>query len=185
MALIAAFYAVFAVFSVHVKQDVAQAEAFDAFQSGLSSGQAPPAFELAALDGTTFELESVIDDGDLVLLNFWATWCGPCRLEIPILDNLYERYRDKGLRVLAIDVEEEKATVEAYLREGPVSFPVLLDSDGAVAKRYRIDAFPTTLLVDSDGEIVEVLEGLDPYLGYRIEMHLESADEADEVDDAS
>jgi len=176
VALVVSFYVAFAVFSVKVKRDVARAEAFDTFGGGLPRGHAPPAFELPDLEGASFALDREVESGELVVVKFWATWCRPCRLELPMLDDLNERYRDAGLRILAIDVGEDRDTVEAFLRERPVSFPVLMDTDRAVATRYRIEAFPTTILVDREGNVVDVTEGLDPYLGYRIEAHLETAE---------
>jgi len=136
--LVVGFYVAFAAFSVRVKQNVAQAEAYDSFRSGLPVGSSPPDFELAGLDGELVTLEQQIDDGELVLINFWATWCGPCRLEVPMLTDLDER--------------------------------------------YRVEALPTTVLVDREGDVIDVIEGLDPYLGYRIEMHLKTDDSgADEL----
>ena len=180
--LLAGFYVAFAVFSVRVKQNVAQAEAYDSFRSRLPFGSPPPDFELADLEGELVTLEQQIDEGELVLINFWATWCGPCRLEIPMLTELDERYREQGLRILAVNVEEDASVVAAFVRDRDVSFPVLLDPEGAITKRYRVEALPTTILVDREGDVIDVTEGLDPYLGYRIEMHLQSDDsEADEL----
>lgn len=166
------FYLAFAAFSVKVKRDVARAEGLDRFQIELPRGYSAPDFALPNLQGTAVELAAEIESGELVLLDFWATWCPPCRLELPMLDTLQKRYGDRGLRVVAIDVGEDRATVEAFLNERNLSIPVLLDIDHSVATRYRIEAFPTTILLE-DGKVAEVVEGLDPYLGYRIEVYLE------------
>lgn len=176
-------YAVFGVYSAKVKRDVAQAEAFDSFRGHLPYGHAPPDFELPDIEGTTVTLDRVTEDGELVLINFWATWCPPCRLELPQLDKLNERYGEAGLRIVAIDVGENDATVVAFLQERPVSFPVLMDTDRAVATRYRIEVFPTTILLDDDGNVVDVTEGLDPYLGYRIEGYLQASASESETEE--
>jgi thiol-disulfide isomerase/thioredoxin len=170
---VVAFFLGFATFSAKVKSDLARAKAFDAFQGGLSHGADAPAFELVTLDGLPVRLDQQVEQSDLVLVNFWATWCPPCRLEMPLLERLHETHGEDGLRIVAIDVGEDSATVEAFLEKKPVSFPVLLDTDGAVSARYRVNAFPTSFLLDTDGKLIDVVEGLDPYLTYRIEAHLD------------
>jgi hypothetical protein len=96
---------------------------------------------------------------------------------MPQLETLYQRHRAAGLQILAVDVGEDQATVSAFVAAKPVSFPVLLDRDQLVSTRYRVEAFPTSLLLDSEGNVVDVIEGLDAYLPYRIESRLESGSE--------
>ncbi len=178
-----AFFVAFSAFSVKVKRDVARKEAMDSFSGGLSygpTGNVPPGFELAASDGTLHRLDEVVPGRKVVLLNFWATWCPPCRLEMPQFQTLYERYQDKGLQILAINVGEDEKTVRDFLGQRTLSFPVLLDREGLVAARYRVEAFPTTVLLDAEGKVFHVTEGLDPYLAYTIESMLEDDDESED-----
>ena len=108
-------------------------------------GPAPP-LALADLDGAPRDLAA--HRGEVVLVNFWATWCPPCVEEIPSLDRLHARLHPRGFRVLAVDVGEDAATIRRFLRDRPVGFPVLLDPDGAAFKAWKAYAFPTSLLLD-------------------------------------
>lgn len=168
-----AFFAAFAAFSVEVKRDVARKEALASFSGPLSYGVRPPDFELPATDGATHRLEEQRRGKKVVLINFWATWCPPCRVEMPQLENLYQRYRDSGLQILAVDVGDEEEAIRTFLEEKSLSFPVLVDREGLVASLYRVEAFPTTVLLDAEGKVIDVTEGLDPYLGYRVESRLD------------
>lgn len=174
---ICVFFVAFAAFSAKVKRDVARNEALASFSESVSYGVPPPGFELGALDGETYRLEDQITGRKIVLISFWATWCPPCRLEMPQLESLYERYRDSGLQVLAINVGEDGDTVQKFVDKRTLSFPVLLDRDGLVSTRYHVEAFPTTVLIDSDGKVLEVTEGLHPYLAYGIESQLDDKSE--------
>jgi thiol-disulfide isomerase/thioredoxin len=107
---------------------------------------AAPRLALPGLDGRSIDLES--RRGQVVLVNFWATWCPPCVEEIPSLNRLQARLGARGFEVLAVDVGETAEQVQGFLRERPVSFPVLLDGDGESFKRWKAYAFPTSLLLD-------------------------------------
>ena len=164
----------FASFSIRVKRNVAQAEAFKQFEGRLGHGDRAPDFELMDLDGSRFSLSRETAEQQIVLINFWATWCPPCRLEMPMLERLHERYAEDGLRILAVDVGESTETVSAFLETRSLSFPVLLDQDRTVSTRFRVKAFPTTYLVDGNGVVIHAAEGIDPYLSYHIESQLEA-----------
>jgi thiol-disulfide isomerase/thioredoxin len=97
--------------------------------------------------------------GQVVFLNFWATWCPPCREEMPSMQLLYDELSDEGLEILAIDVQEPQATVKAFVDEFGFSFPVLLDENGRVAMRYSVRAFPTTYIIDREGNLLGVRPG--------------------------
>ncbi len=101
--------------------------------------------------------------GKLVLLNFWASFCAPCRSEMPALENLWQRYRDKGLVVLALSTDRDNLRrVETFIKEGHYSFPILLDTAGAVRKNYEIRALPTSYLIGRDGKFIgRVIGGRD------------------------
>ncbi|MBU2608008.1 MAG: TlpA family protein disulfide reductase [Chloroflexi bacterium] len=114
-------------------------------------GNLAPDFQLQTLDGQTFSLSGV--RGKPVLLNFWATWCGPCRFEMPFLQEIYDEYSNKGLVVIAVDIGESKSDVENFMQREGLTLPALLDSQTEVAKLYRVAAIPTTFFIDKDGII--------------------------------
>jgi thiol-disulfide isomerase/thioredoxin len=114
-------------------------------------------FSLPLVEGKTRSLGSY--KGKVVFLNFWATWCGPCRSEMPSIESLYKKFGDKGFEILAVNCAEDKATVSSYLKNGGFSFPVLLDPDGRVSLNYGVQSIPTTFLIDRDGMIVLRLIG--------------------------
>lgn len=120
----------------------------------LEVGAAAPDFELTRLDGDTFSLQGHRDR--IVLLNFWATWCEPCRDEMPDLQQLWEAYRDDGLLVIGISLDEGgRSVVEEFHQTFPVEYPLLLNGS-AVAAEYGADRFvPTTFVIGRDGRILE------------------------------
>jgi thiol-disulfide isomerase/thioredoxin len=97
--------------------------------------------------------------GKVVFLNFWATWCGPCRAEMPSMEAIYNRYKEKGLEILAVNCQERQPEVLAYKEDNNFSFPILLDGDGKVSGAYGIQAIPTTFLLDREGRIILRLVG--------------------------
>jgi len=109
-------------------------------------------FSLPMLDGTVKKLSDY--KGQLVLLNFWATWCPPCRTEMPGMNTLYSDYNAKGLVVLAINLQEPKETVEPFLKKEGYTMPVMLDEQGTVGAKFDIQSIPSTFLVTPDGYIV-------------------------------
>ncbi|MDR0447382.1 MAG: TlpA family protein disulfide reductase [Treponema sp.] len=110
--------------------------------------------------GTKAEDFSLSDlKGKVVFLNFWATWCGPCRTEMPSMESLYNKYKDKGLEILAVNCRETEPEVIAFMRNNNLSFPAALDIDGRVSTSYGIQAIPTTFLVDREGSIILRLVG--------------------------
>lgn len=125
-------------------------------------GAAAPGFELTALDGDTVALEDY--RGKAVLLNFWATWCAPCREEMPALQRLQQRLGPEGLEVVGINVDAAPGEmdalarwggdVQAFVREHGLSFDVLLDPEGGVMRRYGVTGLPTTILLDREGRVV-------------------------------
>lgn len=110
-----------------------------------------PALELTDIDGKTWTLEGL--RGEVVLLNFWATWCPPCVEEIPSLGRLNLRLDGKPFRVVSVDVGEEAEQVRAFLKRVPADFPVLLDPEGSVTAPWKIRAFPTSFLIDPEGRL--------------------------------
>jgi peroxiredoxin len=108
-------------------------------------------FTLTDLDGRTWTRSALV--GKVVLVNFWATWCPPCRKEMPDLDALYREFKDRGLVVLALSNEPE-ATVRAYIDAHPVTYPILLDPGSRVSDVLKIDSIPKTFLYDRTGRMV-------------------------------
>lgn len=119
--------------------------------AGPIVGKAAPDFSLQDLDGKTVSPTDA--KGRPLLINFWATWCGPCRLEMPAIESRFQANRDKGLLVYAIDYDEPKAEVEAYVKSLGLTFTVLLDPGGKVNDLYRIQGYPTSFFVAPDGNI--------------------------------
>jgi peroxiredoxin len=117
-------------------------------EAPAGSSQAPE-FQLNTLDGQTVRLSDF--RGDVVLLNFWATWCGPCAMEMPYLQQVYEEWQGKGLVLLMVNIGESADKVAAFMQDHGLSVPVLLDSNGMVAAQYGIAGIPRTFLIDQDG----------------------------------
>jgi peroxiredoxin len=123
---------------------------------GLKAGTPAPDFALTALDGRKVTLAEF--KGKPVILNFWATWCGPCRREMPGLQAFYDKHRSDGWGFLTVS-KESPETLEAFLRERPHSFPVLVDSGGTVGDLYKVRSIPKTFLIDAEGTIRKVISG--------------------------
>ena len=97
--------------------------------------------------------------GNVVFLNFWATWCGPCRDEMPSMEALYNRFKDQGLEILAVNSMERSEEVKAFMDSYDLTFPTVLDIDGTVTRAYGIQAIPTTYIIDREGNIIVRLVG--------------------------
>ena len=129
--------------------------------AGLEQSAAPD-FTLKSVDGENLRLSEF--RGEVVLINFWASWCGPCRQEMPVLSDLHDRYRALGFTVLGVNVEEDSAEARKLLKKMPVSFPVLLDNESVVSKQYDVVAMPSTVLVDRNGNMRYLHKGYKPGL---------------------
>ncbi len=100
--------------------------------------------------------------GEVILLNFWASWCGPCRQEFPHLDALHRKYADLGFTVLGVNVEQDRAQADKVLRDIPVTFPILFDNTSVVSELYNVEAMPMTVLLDRSGVVRYVHHGYKP-----------------------
>ncbi|HEX5792821.1 MAG TPA: TlpA disulfide reductase family protein [Rheinheimera sp.] len=127
--------------------------------AALQAEQAPD-FTLKALDGANLRLAE--QRGDIVLINFWASWCGPCIQEMPQLDKLAQKYQMLGVQIWGVNVENDSAAAKAYLSKVQVQFPILFDSENSVSKAYQVEAMPTTVILDKDGHIRNVHRGYKP-----------------------
>jgi thiol-disulfide isomerase/thioredoxin len=128
-----------------------------------------PERELMVLPGFSAPLANVpgaagstrLEDyrGKVLFLNLWATWCGPCRVEMPSMEKLYQRFRGKGLEILAVNIQEQKADVEAFMRRNKLTFPAALDQDGRIAGQYGVMGIPTSYILDRQGRVILRLVG--------------------------
>lgn len=115
-------------------------------------GRYPPDFRLDLLAGDEFQLSEHIGK-EIVVLNFFATWCAPCRAEMPELERFRQAQRARPFLIIGIDVRESRATVQEFVSELKVTFPIALDGDGEVAASYQVGSFPTTVLIGVDGRV--------------------------------
>lgn len=118
-----------------------------------------PDFTLKSLEGSNLRLEEY--RGQVVLLNFWASWCGPCRQEMPLLDRLHHRYEDTGFAVLGVNVEGEPGPAQEIVDKTNVTFPILIDDGQKVSEMYNLQAMPSTVVIDRDGVVRYI------HLGYK------------------
>jgi peroxiredoxin len=115
------------------------------------TGAPAPDFTLEDLDGNPVRLADL--EGQVVLVNFWATWCGPCRLEMPALQARYDALKAQGFTVLAVNMDEPREDAALFAQDLGLSFPVLLDPGASVNDLYRVRGYPTTYIVDREGLI--------------------------------
>ena len=139
--------------------------------AGVMSGEAPD-FTLKSHSGQNIRLSEY--RGEVVLINFWASWCGPCRQEMPLLDELHNQYNALGFTVLGVNVEQDPYQARKLLKDMPVSFPVLFDDRSVVSKQYDVIAMPSTVLVDRNGNMRYLHKGYKPGLE---EVYLEQVRE--------
>lgn len=135
--------------------------ATSAVSAGLKQSSAPD-FTLKSNEGENIRLSEY--RGEVVLINFWASWCGPCRQEMPVLSELHDKYHALGFTVLGVNVEADTRKARKLLQDLPVSFPVVFDSDSVVSKQYDVVAMPSTVLVDRDGNMRYLHKGYKPGL---------------------
>jgi thiol-disulfide isomerase/thioredoxin len=125
--------------------------------SWLALAEPAPDFTLKSNTGENVRLAE--QRGKVVMLNFWASWCGPCRKEMPLLDEMHKRYNKVGFELFGVNVEKNTADAEKLLRDLGTGFPILWDSDSRVSKLFGVNAMPTTVLIDKDGNIRYVNRG--------------------------
>lgn len=131
-----------------------------AFAAGGDATGAAPAFTLTSLSGQPGALNQY--KGQVVMLNFWATWCGPCQQEMPLLDQMYKKYKPAGFTLIGVNVDKEAAAVKELLARKPVTFPVLLDPANQVSKAYHVDEMPSSVIIDRKGQIRYIHRGYRP-----------------------
>jgi peroxiredoxin len=128
--------------------------------SALTQSGPAPQFQLAARGGKTINLAQY--KGQVVMINFWATWCGPCRQEMPLLETIYKKYKPMGFTLLGVNVEPDSKPAEDWLKATPVSFPILFDTKSEVSKMYEVSGMPSTIIVDRKGNVRVIHHGYKP-----------------------
>jgi peroxiredoxin len=123
-------------------------------------GSPAPAFTLAARGGQAVSLEQY--KGQVVMINFWASWCGPCRTEMPLLESIYKKYNKMGFTMLGVNVEPNSQAANDWLKATPVSFPILYDTDSKVSKLYDVAGMPSTVIIDRTGKLRVLHRGYKP-----------------------
>jgi len=121
---------------------------------------AAPNFTLKSNSGKNLKLSEY--RGQVVLLNFWASWCAPCRQEMPLLNKIQKRYQPLGFTILGVNVEEDSAAAKKMLRSMRVNFPILFDTHNIASKAYNVSAMPSTVLIDKDGKMRYLHKGYKP-----------------------
>ncbi|MDO6773959.1 TlpA disulfide reductase family protein [Shewanella sp. 3_MG-2023] len=127
--------------------------------NALSEGDMAPDFTLKNMQGENLKLSE--QRGNIILINFWASWCGPCRKEMPVLQKLEDKYRDLGVAVWGVNVEQENQAGKDFLADLNLSFDIFFDETNSLSETYDVKAMPTTVIVDRDGKVRYV------FLGYQ------------------
>jgi peroxiredoxin len=124
------------------------------------AGQVAPDFALKSATGENLRLSEY--RGDVVMINFWATWCGPCRQEMPLLNELFNRYERVGFNLLGVNIDDDSRRAMQMVEDLGVTFPVLFDETKEVSKLYQVEAMPVTVIVDREGVVRYVHHGYKP-----------------------
>ena len=139
-------------------------------------GKTAPNFQLIDLSGKQVELKEVYPQNQITLVNFWGSWCPPCKMEIPEFVQFYSEYRRKGLEILAVNTWDNNSleTIKKFAETAGMNFPVLLDTKNQVVQMYGVRAVPTTVFIDQTGQIKEIFVGMINYnqLKARMEKYL-------------
>lgn len=130
------------------------------FSAGTFAASAAPDFSLPGRGGQTVTLSAF--RGDVVMINFWASWCKPCRQEMPLLEQIYQRYKNLGFTLVGVNVDEDQKNADLILKNIPVSFPIAYDQQDKVSNKYGLEGMPNTVFVDRNGNIRHVHTGYVP-----------------------
>jgi peroxiredoxin len=124
------------------------------------TGAPAPQFTLTASSGANVSLGQY--KGQVVMLNFWASWCGPCRQEMPLLDSIYTKYKRMGFTLIGVNVEPDSKSANDWLKQTPVSFPILYDKESKVSRMYDVEGMPSTVIIDRAGKVRVLHRGYKP-----------------------
>ena len=144
-------------FSLRIVASVAFVVVAGSASSAIAPTTPAPDFSLHAMSGPNMRLKD--QRGRVVMVNFWATWCAPCRQEMPHLNHLYQKYRSSGFVLLGVNVDEDSSKAADVVAKLGITFPVLLDADKRVSKLYDLSTMPSTVLIDRDGKVRYVHRG--------------------------
>jgi len=136
----------------------------------LAPGDAPPSIDMPDLSGRTVDLRQL--EGRVVLIDFWASWCGPCKQELPVLEELHRKYAEQGLVIVGINIDSSSKKMTRFLEGAPVSFRVVHDRKRAVASKYEPEAMPTSYFIARDGKVRYVHEGFEDKDATEIEARI-------------
>ena len=126
----------------------------------IAPGAPAPGFQLPSSGSGPLALSDL--KGQVVLINFWASWCGPCRQEMPVLEQLYRKYKPAGFTLLGVNVEPKSGDALGFLKSTPVSFPILFDTTSKVSTLYEVTGMPSTVILDRKGNVRYVHHGYKP-----------------------
>ncbi|MDQ0197451.1 thiol-disulfide oxidoreductase ResA [Neobacillus ginsengisoli] len=126
-------------------------------QQQVAIGSQAPDFVLTDMQGNKHRLSDYKGQG--VFLNFWGTWCKPCETEMPYINNQYHQFKDKGVQVLAVDINESDIAVNQFASRHKLDFPIMIDKDKQVMNVYGIDPLPATFLIDKNGNVIKYFTG--------------------------
>ena len=122
----------------------------------IKKGSEAPNFALVDIEGNKHTLSDYKGQG--IFLNFWGTWCKPCEYEMPYMNNQYQKYKDQGVQILAVNVNESALAVQNFVDRHELTFPVMIDK-GEVQSAYGVGNLPATLLIDKNGEVIDIITG--------------------------
>ena len=126
----------------------------------FAPGTPAPPFSLNSRAGADVSLAQY--KGQVVMLNFWASWCGPCSQEMPLLESIYKKYNKLGFTMIGVNVEPDSKASDEWLKQTPVSFPILYDRDSKVSKLYEVGGMPCTVIIDRGGNLRKLHRGYKP-----------------------
>ena len=144
--------------------------------SRSTASESVPSFSLKSLDGKVIRLEDY--RGHPVLLDFWATWCYPCRVAAPMVEEFYQRHKDEGLIAIGINMDDDPSNVYAYVKQAGTSYPVVVGASGSVASDFQVEGLPTFVLIDPEGRLVDRWDGFSPALIRQWEILLKRVQDA-------
>mgnify|MGYP002508175409 CR=1 FL=1 len=121
----------------------------------LEVGDQAPDFEVTDLDGEKHKLSAYQGEG--VFLNFWGSWCGPCKTEMPFMEKLSKEFEDKGVHILALNLKDSRLKAETFRDQYELTFPIAQDKDESIRRAYNVIPLPTTVLIDPTGKITEII----------------------------
>ncbi|MDA8353811.1 MAG: thiol-disulfide oxidoreductase ResA [Firmicutes bacterium] len=126
-------------------------------ETAVEPGKKAPDFQLETLDGEKMKLSDL--KGKVVLLNFWASWCEPCRDEMPAIQTVYDKHKDKGFEVVGVNIAETQVAVNAFARQYELKFPIAMDRERKVTEQYGIGPIPSSIFIDREGNIIRKVNG--------------------------